>query len=159
NVNGNAEEAEAGRNNLYAWHQGTAPLFVAKLAEGDEESGDAADWLDRDLAERGFLGPSGGERSARVTPDGKKVLFSSVSPLTGYDNLPPGGECEGGTFHPCYELFVYDAERPLSSENPVCVSCNPSAAPATANSFLDQKVGTLSASPAIRNSFMTRNLS
>ena len=159
NVNGHGEEAEPGQNNLYAWHQGAQPLFIAKLAGGDEESGDAADWLDRDLTERGFLGPSGGERSARVTPDGRRVLFSSVSPLTGYDNLPPGGECEGGTFHPCYELYVYDTERPLALDNPVCVSCNPSAAPATANAFLDQKVGTLSASPAIRNSFMTRNLS
>ena len=63
-------------------------------------------------------------RQARVTPDGRHLLFSATSGagLTGYDH----GTCAGGA-PGCRELYLYNAD----TASLVCVSCNPSGAPAT----------------------------
>jgi len=53
--------------------------------------------------------------TARVSPDGTQLLFSSTSPLTGFDNL------DAATKQPDAELFLYDANTKALS----CVSCNP----------------------------------
>ncbi len=59
--------------------------------------------------------------ASRVTPDGRHLLFESLSGegLTGYDQTCGGPGCE--------ELYVYSAE----GHQLACVSCNPSGAPAT----------------------------
>ena len=153
NRNGNEEEAEAGADNLYEWHEETAThtvgtTFIARLlGEESGEKRDESDWRDYDKGASEGNGPSGGEKSSRVTPDGKSVLFSSVSRLTSYDN---DGEIE---------LYLYDAERPLSSINPVCVSCNPSGSPAANDAHLTSKNLDLTAYPNPRNAFLTHNLS
>jgi hypothetical protein len=67
--------------------------------------------------------------------------------LTSYDN---NGKIE---------LYLYEAQRPLSPGNPVCVSCNPSGAPAAGDVRLTSANGGLAASPSRRNAFLTRNLS
>jgi hypothetical protein len=153
NKNGNEEEAEAGADNLYEWHEETAThtvgtTFIARLlGEESGEKRDESDWRDYDKGASEGNGPSGGEKSSRVTPDGKGVLFSSVSQLTSYDN---DGEVE---------LYLYDAERPLSSANPVCASCNPSGSPAANDAHLTSTNIDLTAYPNPRNAFLTRNLS
>ena len=82
-----------------------------------------------------------------MTPDGKVVLFSSISQLTSYDN---NGEIE---------LYLYNAERPLSSSNPLCVSCNPSGSPAVSDARLTSSNLSLPTFPERRNAFLTHNLS
>ena len=153
NKNGNSEEAEEGADNLYEWHEDTAThtattTFIARLLGANAgENRDEPDWRGYDKGASEGGGPSGGEKSSRVTPDGKEVLFSSVSRLTSYDN--------GGKF----EFYLYDAERPLSSGNPVCVSCNPSGSPAADDAHLTSGNLDLAGSPSARNAFLTRNLS
>lgn len=67
------------------------------------------------------------ERQARVTPDGRHLLFSSHSGvgLTGYDH---GDTCQSFGGH-CQELYVYNAEDGRLA----CASCNPTGAAATAS--------------------------
>jgi hypothetical protein len=75
-----------------------------------------------------YMGPSGpaaavvGEELhhfARVSPEGRYVLFNSTQELTGYDNFNESA-CGGG----CTEVYEYDTvARHLN-----CVSCNPSGA-------------------------------
>lgn len=64
-------------------------------------------------------------REARVSPNGKTLLFSSRSGegLTGYDH----GACHDNALIGCRELYVYDS----ASGTVQCASCNPSGAPAT----------------------------
>ncbi len=153
NSNGNGEEAESGADNLYEWHEDAAShtvttTFIARLLGPNiGENRDEPDWRGYADLKIEASGPSGGEKSSRVTPDGKTVLFSSDSRLTSYDN-------DGKV-----ELYLYDAERPLSSGNPVCVSCNPSGAPAASGANLTSSNLNLTTSPGARNAFLTHNLS
>jgi hypothetical protein len=151
--NGNGEEAEAGADNLYEWHEqatthSVGTTFIARLLGPNPElPQDESNWRGYDAGASEGGGPSGGEKSSRVAPDGKAVLFSSVSQLTSYDN---NGEIE---------FYLYNAERPLSSSNPVCVSCNRSGSPAFSGAHLAGASGDLTASPVARNAFLTHNLS
>jgi hypothetical protein len=151
--NGNGEAAESGADNLYEWHEETAThtvvtTFIARLLRSNAgEKRDESDWRDYAEVTSEGNGPSGGEKSSRVAPDGKTVLFSSVSQLTSYDN---SGEIE---------LYLYDAEQPLSLGNPLCVSCNPNGDPAVSGARLTSSRLDLTASPNPRNAFLTRNLS
>lgn len=153
NRNGNGEEAESGANNLYEWHEEAAThtvdtIFIARLLGSNSGvSLDDADWRDYDEGAFEGSGPSGGEKSSRIAPDGKAALFSSVSRLASYHN------------NEMTELYLYDAERPLSSGNPVCVSCNPSGSPAADDAHLTSTNIGLIAYPDPRNAFLTRNLS
>jgi len=137
NENGNKEKAEAGKGNLYEWHDGQT-IFVAQL--GTEDLYDEYNW-------RAFyrlnpkVGPAAGEKSSRVTPDGKMVLFTSQRRLTSYDNAGQG------------ELYLYDA----TSGELTCVSCNPSGIPATSEAYLAGNPSIVAAPE--RNAFLTRNLS
>jgi hypothetical protein len=153
NANGNGEAADEGADNLYEWHEETGThtvgtIFIARLLGSNSGvSLDDADWRDYDEGAFEGSGPSGGEKGSRVTPDGRAVLFSSVSQLTGYDN---DGKIE---------LYLYDAERSLSSDNPACVSCNPSGSTAVNDAHLTSTNIDLTAYPERRNAFLTRNLS
>ena len=103
-TNGEGETAVAFQPNLYLRHEGVT-TFVATLSGAD-----SSDW-----AENGSL-------TARVSPDGRYLIFESVEPLTGYDNQPlEPRDCEKS----CHEVFLYDAvENELS-----CVSCAASGEP------------------------------
>ena len=107
------EEAEAGKNNLYAWGEGEGTRFVAQLAAEDNTGGGGfvagfvADW-----------NPVPAERTAEASPGGRYLAFLSVKRLTGYDNSGPCGYVEA----PCPEAFVYDS----ASGRLACASCNPS---------------------------------
>ena len=147
NTNGNGEEAESGADNLYEWHEDTAThivgtTFIARLLGPNPElPQDEPDWRGYDEGPSEGSGPSGGEKSSRVGPDGKAVLFSSVSQLTSYDNDEKT------------EFYLYDAEHPPSSGNPVCISCNPSGSPVSSGAHLSHASGDLTASPDARNAF------
>jgi hypothetical protein len=153
NQNGNGEEAETGSDNFYEWHEELAThaattTFIARLLGSiSGETRDEPDWRAYNKGAAEGSGPSGGEKSSRVAPDGRTVLFSSISQLTSYDN---DGKIE---------FYLYDAERPLSSGNPVCVSCNPSRSPAVSGAHLTSSNLDLTASPSPRNAFLTHNLS
>ena len=81
---------------LKRWHSGTTTTVIAGA-----EAASAANFP-----------PSTG--AARVSADGIHIAFLSVEPLTGYDNIGPGGE-------PVSEVFVYEA----SGNSLTCASCNP----------------------------------
>jgi hypothetical protein len=152
NENGNEEVAETGADNLYLWHEGVdgpaVTTFIAGLLGSNAGlTQDEFDWRGYYEGTSENSGASGGEKSSRVTPDGRTLLFSSVAKLTGYESA-------GQT-----ELYRYDAERPLSPDNPACVSCNPREAPAAGSAYLTKFNGSLTAVPAPRNAFLTRNLS
>jgi len=145
--NGHGEKAEASAANLYEWHEGVL-TFIARLVptpEGDVLPEDESDWRGWTNEEEGG-GPSGGARSSRVSVDGQRLLFSSRGKLTPYNN-------NGFT-----EFYLYDAGQPLSSDNPVCVSCNPAGTPAVASAHLTKSnEGLITGVPA-RNTFLTHNL-
>jgi len=151
--NGNGEAAEAGADNLYEWHEEVTThtvgtTFIARLLGSNSgEKRDEPDWRDYYEGASEGSGPSGGEKSSRVTPDGKMALFSSISRLTSYDNDEQ------------VELYLYDAERSLSSGNPVCVSCNPSGTSAASGARLTSSNLDLTTLPSARNAFLTHNLS
>lgn len=131
--NENGEHAVAGKANLYLWSDG-ALTFVAAL----DSAADEADWAPRVIETT--EGPAEGGKGARVTPSGKDALFVSRARLTSYDN-------DGHQ-----EMYLYDADlRRLT-----CASCNPSAAPATTDTFLDRNV--LVKEAMLEMTFVTRNL-
>jgi hypothetical protein len=105
-------------NGIYAWHEGTLALAGSMPNRNPLNNEQATSGSNYVL----FTG----NRHARVTPDGRHLLFSAIngSGLTGYDH----GSCsivfpgEG-----CREYYVYDAE----ADELQCASCNPSGAAAT----------------------------
>jgi hypothetical protein len=148
NENANNEKAVKGEVNLYVRRDGEpTPTFIARLAKPlPGAPADEPDW-------RGFprlaveSGPSGGERSSRVSSDGRYLLFSSQRQLTGYRN------------NGAWEFYLYDGERPLSPLNPKCVTCNPAGAPPTSAPRLSNSNRSLTVTPSPRNPFLTHNLS
>jgi DNA-binding beta-propeller fold protein YncE len=122
---------------LYVWHDGTI-RYIATMGPFVDalEDTTAAEW-------------NGIFASARVTPDGVHLLFSSTLPgarLTGYDQ----GHCHDVSLDAgCRELYVYS----YASQRLACASCNPSGAPATADAFTGVRVnnGAATTSPALDN--------
>jgi hypothetical protein len=104
--NGQGAKAEAGKNNLYAWHNGQTS-FIATLPASSGNNWDAT--------------PNA--RRAEASPDGRWFAFTSNAQLTGYDNV---GGCHYGTETvPCPEAFLYDSNDGTLR----CASCNPSGVP------------------------------
>jgi len=117
----------SGAGNIYQWHEGT----IALVSGGGEED----DWTAHTLLYHGVVrgGPAEGVRTARVSTDGRTLMFSSRMDITGYDNHGAGGDCtEHEEAAPCDEVYVYDA----STGEVTCVSCNPSGTPATSDALL-----------------------
>ncbi len=116
---------------LYVVHDGVggweAPRFIATLAGsnairfGFERGldGDEADWVGYETSSSSHDdGPAW--HTARVTPDGTRLVFESELSLTGFDNVPvEAGLC--GEHDRCSEVYLYDAE----SGKLMCVSCDP----------------------------------
>jgi hypothetical protein len=104
--------AQAGENNLYAWHEGEEVRFVATLSSEDE----VANWTSDPT-----------HQTARVSPDGGAVAFVSAESLTGFDNRVASGGCRvvekglGGKAPECDEVFLYDYE----ADELACASCSP----------------------------------
>ncbi len=126
--NENGEEAEPGAHNLYAW-DGAQARFVGGLANADFENQSFAGIAHMTLAAwTEALGvDSGGGRGIapiRSTPDGSVFLFQSHARLTAYDNEGMG------------EIYRY-APLAEAGERLLCVSCDPSGAPPSADALLE----------------------
>ncbi len=106
----------AAAGNIYVWHAGAVSLVSA--------GGEADDWTTHTLlyASEARAGAEEGVRSARVSADGRTLMFTSRAQPTGYDNDGAGNDCaEAGVAAACEEVYVYDA----GTETVTCVSCNP----------------------------------
>jgi hypothetical protein len=100
--------------NLYLWHSGSPLKFIARLTGAD-----VLDW-DEIFA----------KRTARVSADGRHVVFMSDARLTPYDNtgshcVPVKNVSDGkiNSYSPgkCQEVYEYEVGAAL----PLCVSCSP----------------------------------
>lgn len=132
---GATPETTAGECNLYLYHEGQVS-FIARL--DGSGGGDFGDWKGN------ASGPGGGyiPRLARVSDDGRTLLFSAGEKLTAYDN-------EG-----TQELYLYRDGAP----NPIiCVSCNPTGLPAGQGPSLGSSDPAVSTAPPAP--VFTRNLS
>lgn len=112
---------------IYAWHDGTL-AYVGRLA-------DDADTV-ADLPVAWGLFPL----EARVTPDGRRLLFRSRSgdgllSAHGGTDYDQASHCSNGE---CAELYVYSADTDALA----CASCNPSGAPATKDAVVMVRKGT-----------------
>ena len=119
--NDQGDKALAGDPNLYAWHEG-ATSFVAPLSPDDMPEGNpvlhSATWKAIPAL-----------RTAKASPSGRFVAFTSGAPLTGYDNTGPCkvvASTSPPTIGPgpCRQVFIYDS----ASSELRCASCNPSGA-------------------------------
>ena len=112
-----------GSCNLFVAHGGQVD-FISRLdADGVGTSKDSGDWVDWVQGRSGLeLKPS--DRSARVSADGKVLVFRSSRPLTGYDNQGPNCVTKsGGVPAPgrCLEFYRFD----LANMNVTCLTCDP----------------------------------
>jgi hypothetical protein len=104
-ANGLGKEAVGGGLNLYLREDGAGTSFIGTLAAADKGG-------------LGFLSPFSEApvgHTARTTPDGKHLAFTSTAPLTGFDNK------DAITATPAAEVFHYDSD----TDELHCVSCNP----------------------------------
>lgn len=94
-----------------------------------------------------------------TTPNGRYLVFSSLSELTGYSTLEAkitGRDCPGleNPFHTghCKEVYRYDAEAASNHEQAlVCVSCDPNGAPPISDAFFGHSAGLVqAAAPPVR---------
>jgi WD40-like Beta Propeller Repeat len=112
--NDHGAKAQAGQNNLYAWHEGVT-TFVATLGPLDNE-------MTRSVPNSGGdWNPSPARRTAEASPDGRWLAFLSRVSLTGYDNSDPSCPFSDDL---CWEAFLYDS----ATGELRCPSCNPSGA-------------------------------
>ena len=121
--NGRGEEAEEGKDDLYAWAQGEGTHFVARLLAEDNSGFGGGDWK------------APYERTAEASPNGNFLAFLSRARLTGYDNTGPCEEISGANVFiqaPCQEAFLYD----WATNKLVCASCNPSGERPLGHTFL-----------------------
>jgi hypothetical protein len=99
---------------LFRWHEGAIDYIGGILVE--------------DRLENYAMNVVSNPKRARVTPDGKFLLFSAArgTALTGYNH----GSCPDNGAPGCRELYLYRSEAVPHLR---CVSCNPSGAKATAD--------------------------
>jgi hypothetical protein len=117
----------AAAGNIYLWHAGA----VALVSSG----GEADDWTTHTLLydSEARAGADEGVRSARVSADGRTLMFTSRARPTGYDNDGAGNDCtEAGAAAACDEVYVYDAGTGMVT----CVSCNPQGTAAQSDAVL-----------------------
>ncbi|HEV7399053.1 MAG TPA: hypothetical protein VGN84_02165 [Solirubrobacterales bacterium] len=95
--------------NLYLLHGGTTS-FIARLDAGGGSNGDVANWVPEPGVNGSFSVTF--QKTSRVTPDGRTLLFRSRRQLGSYDN-------EGTP-----EFYRYR----VGDSVPTCISCNPTGA-------------------------------
>jgi hypothetical protein len=130
--------AREGAANLYLWERGAGTHLIAPLNE-------AGGNISAETQETPV-------HTARLTADGTHLLFTTTTPLLGYDNRSRNGsQCEatvpGNAL--CQEVYLYESH----TQNLVCVSCNPNGEAPIAGSELGGRGG-----PAIPG-LPTRNIS
>jgi hypothetical protein len=127
----------SGECNLYLWNSnGGATGTVEFIARLNGQS-DVTDW-----EQFATVLVVGQQRPARVTPDGRTLLFRSTRRLTDYDN------------HGTAELYRYRVPGP----GVTCVTCNPTGTPPTSEPDL-QSIRPFQLHTESGISLLTRNLS
>jgi hypothetical protein len=130
--------AGIGNRNVYLWHDGETK-YVATMPFSFS-SIDPRNWQRNTTLAGGFM-------NSRVTADGKHLLLTSTSKLTGYENT----DAVTGEGHS--EIYLYDA----ATEKLRCVSCNTAQPAATGDAAVS--AGQLYASGSVLAPFFTRALS
>jgi hypothetical protein len=111
--NGEGNEAIAGQSNVYLRERGVAGFaFVGTLDDRDLQNAVSV------KAPSSPVATLPDRRASRVSPDGLHVAFTSVAPLTGFDNT------DVASGEPDAEVFLYDAVPGLGVGELACVSCN-----------------------------------
>lgn len=124
---------------VYVFHEGDIK-FVARLHSGSGQVQDFTNWSP-EPNRNGQNVP----KTARVSADGRVLLFTSAQQLTGFNN-------EGFN-----EVFRYEGEAENSSQNPACISCG--AASSEAAPAGNAALRSISTSVSIATeSKLTRNL-
>ncbi|HEX3173467.1 MAG TPA: hypothetical protein VHQ43_04515, partial [Solirubrobacterales bacterium] len=124
---------------LFSLHDGEVHRIALREVVNEEPT----------LGEEGAPNALSKYTQARMTADGRSLLFASRKPLTGYDSVPAGDSCieyYGGmpTGAGCRELFLFDADSGRLS----CVSCDPSGEPPLGSaSFIEMSLPGVSAGP------------
>src|ERR1022692_283853 len=144
-----SDGATAGKPNLYVSHAGVTTFIV--ILEGgpigdrnQEEGARNCDWYANCL-------------TARVSPNGLYLAFSSSAGLTGYDTNPI--EPRACRFlveepaRPCDEVYLYDAGANRLS----CASCNPTNAPPVGNAFIREPTEP-SIGSTLTQTYLSRNV-
>jgi len=112
-ANGRGLEAQAGRPNVYLWHEGSI-TFIESLLPSDSLTSvggsGTGDWV-----------PAPSARSAQASPDGRWLTFLSSKKLTDYENTGPCATSGATPTAPCYEAYLYDAV----TGKVICASCDP----------------------------------
>jgi hypothetical protein len=132
--NDNEEAAEEGAHNLYAWDDSESIRFIGRLSSADFEQNAFAGIGDMNLAAwtAAVAGPSTSSGRAlaptRASANGDVFVFQSHARLTAYDNEGKG------------EIYRYDAAA-KAGERLLCVSCDPSGAPPSADALLEDVRG------------------
>ena len=127
------EETSVARG-LYLWHDGVIRYIGRFEVAGDPAlNGPDASW--------GFVFQ---QRSGRVTPDGRTLLFTAHSDVgfagrPGFSGYDHGTTCtfEVSTGGPCRQMYVYSED----SGRLACASCNPTGATATADALVQVRDG------------------
>jgi hypothetical protein len=121
--------------NLYRFAEAEDKFTITFIATLAPRGGIGPDIDQRNYSPKLYAGrPTQGDKDdermkdARVLSDGSEMLFSSIEPLTGYENIA-GKNSRGislcgaaGSEGRCGEIFLYSA----SAESVICISCNPS---------------------------------
>ena len=113
-----APGASRGAPNLYLWIDGIGTRYVATLLEPSGPGADVFFSGDANVFGRRLYGNGFG--GARVTPDGRHLLFDSFAQLTPYKT---GGH---------KQLYLYEAD----TEQLKCVSCSPRSDESEGNAYL-----------------------
>jgi DNA-binding beta-propeller fold protein YncE len=112
-TNSEGEKAQAGTANLYLAHNDEL-VFVATLTSLEANPSHPGE-------EPSVLNAKPRDRSLTITPDGAHLAFTSLRPLTSYDNS------DVVSASPDVEIFLYDANEGAAGKLR-CISCNPSGA-------------------------------
>ena len=128
-----------GQPNVYVWQQGQPIRYIATLdgQGGGGPAGDEGVW-GRQIVVGNTTGDHNFGGGARVSPDGRFLVFRSHLRLTGYDNAGH------------YQLYRYDTQ----DQSLVCISCNPNATASTASAYLKQESARITSMP-----WVSRNVS
>jgi hypothetical protein len=131
------KQGQVGKDNLYVW-DGVATHYIATVEAADVsgEEGNAGGAMVGGLGlwVSHAVGPSPGpysgpaSDSSRSTPDGTAFVFQSRASLTGYPNAGHS------------EIYRFDSNAEPGAQL-TCVSCNPTAAPATSDAQLEATTG------------------
>jgi hypothetical protein len=109
---------------IFVWHDGDLRYLGAL---------DNSGFFNDHAAAIGGFNPGLGEQTARVTPDGRHLVFTAHDGTYLGDDSDHGAGCGRGGDIPCNQVYAYDYGADGAAGRLSCVSCNPSGAPALAD--------------------------